>query len=121
MNYSCGHYARLDKLSGKISLNNDVQLLILEQAVSSVPCYMCLKVLYENDPIHDEPGFRQWHKGSAISSRAYAHLLRHIAIISGIECNKDSIYPRYWIEEIWGIKNEFKGYSIYGDNFKGNV
>lgn len=123
--YLCGHYANMGILSNRISLDQAVSDLILDQAVSGVLCYPCLKELYDKNNLHAEPGFRAWHKGSAISSRAYGHLLRHIAILSGIECNIDNIFLRYWIETIWGIKNEIQdpgtARNLYGDKYNGTI
>ena len=126
--YKCGHYANMGNLSSLISSDTAVSELILDQALSSVLCYPCLKAIYEADTGYIEQGYtKPWHKSVTTASRAYAHLLRHIAVISGIECKKDCIYPRYWIEEIWEIESKFKeeipgkGYSIdiFGDEFKG--
>jgi hypothetical protein len=107
--YKCGHYANMSIIASKVDYDPAVSELILDQAVSSVLCYTCLKVLYEADPGYIETGYtKPWHKSVSIASRAYAHLLRHIAVISGLKCNKDCIYPRYWIEDIWGIESKFK-------------
>jgi hypothetical protein len=126
--YMCGHYANMGNLSIMISSDTAVSELILDQALSTVMCYPCLKELYDADPAYIEPGYtKPWHKSVTTASRAYAHLLRHVAVISGLECKKDNIYPRYWIEDLWGIESKFKkdsipgkGYSIniYGDEFK---
>lgn len=108
MNYKCGHpAATINRLFGKIHPDRHVELLLIDQVYPTVPCYGCLKKLYEENPDHAELGFKPWHKGAAASTKAYAHFLRHLAIMTAMSCKRHIIVPRYWIRDIFGIEDNF--------------
>jgi hypothetical protein len=107
MEFLCGHHGSMFNIRGKIHPDPVMEDLILSDALQSVQCYGCLKDRYTKNINYTVFGFPDWNYGSA-STKAYASLLRHIAIMTGLPCDKNELSPNYWINNVFGIESKFK-------------
>lgn len=102
INYKCGHPASATFLCGKIHPDRAVELLLISQIFPTVDCYSCLKTVYSN-PNYVPIGFRSWGIYPNPTSKAYAHLLRHIALMADLKCDSDNSSTNYWIKTVFNL------------------
>lgn len=91
--YSCGHKIYLTNLRGKFSICKDVEDILLSDILGRIPCYGCLKVKAQQNPLialglPDIIG--------SPASRAWGYTLRHIVIGMGLPCDTSQRYTSYW-------------------------